>query len=42
VMLVSLVVFTVAIGALYVWTKSKASDAPAPNDGPIIEEATYR
>jgi putative OPT family oligopeptide transporter len=42
VMVVSLVVFTVAIGALYLWTKSKASDAPAPNDGPIIEEASYR
>jgi putative OPT family oligopeptide transporter len=42
VMLVSLVVFSAAIGALYFWTKGKASDAPAPADGPIVEEATYR
>src|SRR4051812_18608406 len=42
VMLVSLIVFSAAIGALYFWTKGKASDAPAPNDGPIVEEATYR
>ena len=42
VMLVSLVVFSAAIVALYFWTKGKASDAPAPNDGPIVEEATYR
>jgi putative OPT family oligopeptide transporter len=42
VMLVSLVVFSAAIAALYFWTRGKASDAPAPNDGPIVEEATYR
>ena len=42
VMLVSLVVFSAAIAALYFWTKGKASDAPAPDDGPIVEEATYR
>jgi len=42
VMLVSVVVFSAAIAALYFWTKGKASDAPAPNDGPIVEEATYR
>ena len=42
VMLVSLVVFSAAIAALYFWTKGKASDAPAPVDGPIVEEATYR
>jgi cytochrome bd-type quinol oxidase subunit 2 len=42
VMLVSLVVFSAAIAALYFWTKGKASDAPSPNDGPIVEEATYR
>src|SRR5215212_6748203 len=42
VMLISLVVFSAAIGALYFWTKGKASDAPSPNDGPIVEEATYR
>jgi putative OPT family oligopeptide transporter len=42
VMLVSLVVFSAAIGGLYFWTKGKASDAPAPDDGAIVEEATYR
>jgi putative OPT family oligopeptide transporter len=42
VMLVSLVVFSAAIAALYFWTKGKASDAPAPVDGPIVDEATYR
>jgi putative OPT family oligopeptide transporter len=42
VMLVSLVVFSASIAALYFWTKGKASDAPSPSDGPIVEEATYR
>jgi putative OPT family oligopeptide transporter len=32
VMVVSLVVFSAAIAALYFWTKSRASDAPAPGD----------
>jgi putative OPT family oligopeptide transporter len=32
VMIVSLVIFSLAIGALYLWTKSRASDAPAPSD----------
>jgi hypothetical protein len=32
VMLVSLVVFTLAVLALYYWTKGKASDAPATGD----------
>jgi putative OPT family oligopeptide transporter len=32
VMLVSLIVFAAAIGALYYWTKGRASDAPAPGD----------
>jgi hypothetical protein len=31
-MIVSLVVFSAAIAALYFWTKSRASDAPAPGD----------
>jgi cytochrome bd-type quinol oxidase subunit 2 len=41
VMFVSLVVFALAIGALYMWTKSRASDAPAPADDafPPIEAA---
>jgi putative OPT family oligopeptide transporter len=42
VMLVSLIVFASAIGALYLWTKSRASDAPAPADDGIAQEATYR
>lgn len=42
VMPVSVLVFSAAIGALYFWTKGQASDAPAPVDGPIVEEATYR
>jgi putative OPT family oligopeptide transporter len=42
VMPVSVIVFSLAIGALYFWTKGKASDAPSPVDGPIVEEATYR
>jgi putative OPT family oligopeptide transporter len=41
VMAVSMVVFAAAIGALYFWTKSRASDAPAPADDafPPIEAA---
>jgi putative OPT family oligopeptide transporter len=39
---VSLVVFSAAIAALYFWTKSRASDAPAPGDDAFVEEATYR
>jgi putative OPT family oligopeptide transporter len=42
VMLVSLVVFSGALAALYFWTKSRASDAPAPMDDGIAPEATYR
>jgi len=42
VMLVSLVVFAVAIGALYFWTKGKASDAPSPSDHAPTPEPEYR
>ena len=42
VMLVSLLVFAAAIGALYFWTKGRSSDAPAPNDDGLAPEATYR
>ena len=42
VMVVSLVVFSAAIGALYFWTKGRAADAPAPGDDAIAPEATYR
>ena len=42
VMLVSLLVFSAAIGALYLWTKGRSSDAPAPNDDGLAPEATYR
>lgn len=43
VMVVSLVVFAAAIGALYFWTKGRASDAPAPDDATLPEpEASFR
>ena len=44
VMAVSLVVFTVAIIGLYMWTKSRASDAPAPDDNAAVPEpeASFR
>jgi hypothetical protein len=43
VMVVSLVVFAAAIGALYFWTKGRASDAPAPDDAALPEpEASFR
>jgi putative OPT family oligopeptide transporter len=38
VMVVSLVVFAAAIGALYIWTKARASDAPAPDDHGRVPE----
>jgi putative OPT family oligopeptide transporter len=42
VMVVSLVVFSAAIGALYFWTKGRSSDAPAPGDDAFVPEADYR
>jgi putative OPT family oligopeptide transporter len=42
VIIVSLVVFSVAIAGLYLWTKGRASVAPAPGDDAIAPEATYR
>src|SRR3954468_25052570 len=42
VMLVSLVVFAGAIGALYFWTKGRASDAPAPGDDAYAPEPDFR
>jgi uncharacterized oligopeptide transporter (OPT) family protein len=42
VMIVSVVVFAIAICALYYWTKGRASDAPAPGDDAATPEATYR
>ena len=42
VMLVSLVVFALAIAGLYVWTKGRAFDAPAPGDDAMTPEPTYR
>ena len=39
---VSLVVFSAAIAGLYLWTKGRASDAPAPGDDAFVEEANYR
>src|SRR5438270_8708115 len=42
VILVSLVVFALAIAGLYVWTKGRASVAPIAGDDAFVEEATYR
>ena len=42
VMIVSLVLFSVALGGLYFWTKSRALDAPAPADDAPTPEPTYR
>jgi putative OPT family oligopeptide transporter len=42
VMVVSLVVFAASIGALYFWTKSRASDAPAPGDDAVVPQESYR
>ena len=43
VIVVSLVVFAVAIAGLYLWTKGRASVAPAPDDVALPpSEATYR
>lgn len=42
VMPVSLLVFALAIGALYFWTKSRASDAPAPSDHAPTLEPDFR
>ena len=36
------VVFAAAIGALYFWTRGRASDAPAPDDNAVVPEASYR
>jgi putative OPT family oligopeptide transporter len=42
VILVSVVVFALAIVGLYFWTKGRASVAPVPGDDAIAPEATYR
>src|SRR6476660_3951335 len=42
VMIVSLIVFSAAIAGLYFWTKSRASDAPAPGDDAVVPEPSYR
>jgi putative OPT family oligopeptide transporter len=42
VIMVSVVVFAVAILGLYVWTKGRASVAPIAGDDAIVQEATYR
>ncbi len=41
VMLVSLVVFSAAIAALYYWTKGRATDAPAPSDHAATPEPSF-
>lgn len=42
VMIVSLIVFAGALAGLYFWTKSRASDAPAPADDAEVPEPSYR
>ena len=42
VMIVSVLVFGAGLAGLYLWTKARASDAPAPLDDGIAPEATYR
>jgi putative OPT family oligopeptide transporter len=42
VMIVSMVVFAAAIAALYLWTRGQASVAPAFDEAPTPDEATYR
>jgi putative OPT family oligopeptide transporter len=42
VMGVSIVVFSAALVALYLWTRGRASVAPIPGDEAIVQEATYR
>lgn len=42
VMAVSIVVFSAALVLLYLWTKGRASVAPAPGDDAFVQEATYR
>jgi putative OPT family oligopeptide transporter len=42
VMIVSLLVFSAAIAALYFWTRGRASVAPVAGDDAFVEEATYR
>jgi len=42
VMMVSLAVFALALAGLYFWTKSRASNAPAPNDDAVVPEPSYR
>jgi putative OPT family oligopeptide transporter len=42
VIVVSMIVFAAAIAGLYLWTRSRASVAPAPGDDAFAPEATYR
>src|SRR5437868_6075459 len=42
VIVVSIVVFSLAIAGLYFWTRGRASVAPAFDDAPTPPEATYR
>ena len=42
VIVVSLVVFSSALAALYFWTKSRASAAPAPDDDALVPEQSFR
>jgi len=42
VIVVSIAVFTVAICGLYFWTRSRASDAPAPGDDAVVPQESFR
>ncbi|MES2135616.1 MAG: oligopeptide transporter, OPT family [Pseudomonadota bacterium] len=42
VIMVSIIVFALAIAGLYLWTRGRASVAPAVDDAPTPGEATYR
>ena len=42
VMLVSLIVFALSIGGLYLWTKNRATDAPLPGDDALVPEQEFR
>ena len=42
VLIVSMIVFALAVAGLYLWTKGRASVAPALGDDAMTPEATYR
>ena len=42
VIVVSLIVFSACLAGLYLWTKGRASDAPAPGDDGAVPEPSFR